>query len=76
MTQEKTPANKVFMSSKYVKMLLVILMAFLLFGGPYLVYVINNLLEMRFLYAAIAGAASIVLGLVLMWYLIRAKIIT
>jgi hypothetical protein len=76
MTQEKTPANKVFMSSKYVKMLLVILMAFLLFGGPYLVYVINNLLEMRFLYAAIAGAASIVLGLVLMWYLIRAKVIT
>ncbi len=76
MTQEKTTANKGFTSSKYVKMLLVILMGFLLFGGPYLVYVINNLLEMRFLYAAIAGASSVVLGLVLMWYLIRAKIIT
>ena len=76
MTQGKTPTNKGFMSSKYVKMLLVILMAFLLIGGPYLVYAINNVLEMRFLYAAIAGAASVVLGLVLMWYLIRAKVIT
>jgi len=76
MTQEKAPENKVFMSSKYVKMLLVILMAFLLFGGPYIVYLINDALEMSFLYAAIAGVASVVLGLVLMWYLIRAKIIT
>jgi len=76
MTQEKARENKGFMSSKYVKMLLVILMAFLLFGGPYLVYAISSVLEMRFLYAAIAGAASVVLGLVLMWYLIRAKIIT
>ena len=76
MTQERTPENKGFMASKYVKMLMVILMAFLLFGGPYIVYLINDALEMSFLYAAIAGAASIVLGFVLMWYLIRAKIIT
>jgi hypothetical protein len=76
MTQEKTVASKTFISSKYKKMLLVILMAFLLFGGPYLVYIIYDALEMRFLYAAIAGAASVVLGLVLMWYLIRAKVIT
>ena len=76
MTQEKAPENRSFMSSKYVKMLLVILMAFLLFGGPYIVYLINGALEMSFLYAAIAGVASVVLGLVLMWYLIRAKIIT
>ena len=76
MTQEKTPENKSFTSSKYVKMLLVILMGFLLIGGPYVVYIIYSVLEMRFLYAAIAGAASVVLGLVLMWYLIRVKIIT
>jgi hypothetical protein len=76
MTHEKAPENKGFMSSKYVKMLLVILMAFLLIGGPYLVYIINSALEMRFLYAAIAGTASVVLGLILMWYLIRAKVIT
>ncbi len=76
MTQEKTPTNRVFTSSKYVKMLLVILMAFLLFGGPYLVYIVSDILAKRFIYAAVAGAASVVLGLVLMWYLIRAKIIT
>jgi hypothetical protein len=76
MTQEKTPESKSYTSSKYVKMLLVILMGFLLIGGPYVVYIIYSVLEMRFLYAAIAGAASVVLGLVLMWYLIRVKIIT
>jgi hypothetical protein len=76
MTQEKTPASKVSSSSKYVKMLLVLLMAFLLFGGPYLVYIVSGVLEMRFLYAGIAGVASVALGLVLLWYLIRAKIIT
>ena len=76
MTQEKTPESKSFTSSKYVKMLLVILMGFLLIGGPYIVYIIYDLLETRFLYAAIAGAASVVSGLVLMWYLIRVKIIT
>ena len=76
MTQEKTPEKKSFTSSKYVKMLLVILMGFLLIGGPYIVYIIYDVLETRFLYAAIAGAASVVLGLVLMWYLIRVKIIT
>jgi hypothetical protein len=76
MTQEKTPESKSFTSSKYVKMLLVILMGFLLIGGPYVVYIIYSVLEMRFLYAAVAGAASVVLGLVLMWYLIRVKIIT
>jgi hypothetical protein len=76
MTQEKTPENKSFTGSRYVKMLLVILMGFLLIGGPYIVYIIYDVLETRFLYAAIAGAASVVLGLVLMWYLIRVKIIT
>jgi hypothetical protein len=76
MTQEKTPESRSFTSSKYVKMLLVILMGFLLIGGPYVVYIIYSVLEMRFLYAAVAGAASVVLGLVLMWYLIRVKIIT
>jgi ABC-type Mn2+/Zn2+ transport system permease subunit len=76
MAQEKTPENRGFTTSKYVKMLMVILMAFLLFGGPYIVYLINDALEMSFLYADIAGAVSVVLGLVLMWYLIRAKIIT
>jgi hypothetical protein len=76
MTQEKTTANTGFTGSKYVKMLLVILMALLLFGGPYMVYLVNDILKMRFIYAAIGGAVSVVLGLVLMWYLIRVKIIT
>ncbi len=76
MTQAKAPEKQVFIASKYVKILLVILMAFLLFGGPYFVYLIYDALGMSFLYAFIAGCTSILLGLVLMWYLIKVKIIT
>ncbi len=76
MAQANVPENKGFMASKYVKMLMVILMAFLLFGGPYFVYLIYDALGMSFLYAFIAGCTSILLGLVLMWYLIKVKIIT
>ncbi len=76
MTQEKQSTKAGFTSSKYIKMLLVIIMALLLFGGPYVLYVIYNVVKLSFTYSAIAGLSTIVLGLLLLWYLIRAKIIT
>lgn len=76
MAQEKQSTKAGFASSKYVKMLLVIIMALLLFGGPYVLYVIYDVVKLRFTYSAIAGAGSVVLGLLLLWYLVRAKIIT
>ena len=76
MTQEKQSTKAGFTSSKYVKMVLVVIMALLLFGGPYVLYVMHDLAKLRLTYSAIGGAGSIVLGLFLLWYLIRAKIIT
>ena len=76
MTQQKQSIKTGFTSSKYVKMLLIIIMALLLFGGPYVLYAMHDLAKLRLSYSAIGGIGSIVLGLLLLWYLIRAKIIT
>jgi hypothetical protein len=76
MTKEKESTKAGFASSKYMKLLLLIIMALLLFGGPYVLYAMHDLAKLRFSYSAIGGAGSIVLGLLLLWYLIRAKIIT
>ena len=76
MTQQKQTTKTGFTSSKYVKMLLIIIMALLLFGGPYVLYAMHDLAKLRLSYSAIGGIGSIVLGLLLMWYLIRAKVIT
>lgn len=75
MTEEKQTARAGFQGSKYMKMLLVIIMAVLLFGGPYVVYVFINILGVGFLISTICGFAMVLAGLILMWYLIRTKVI-
>lgn len=62
-------------SSKYVKVVLVIVMAFLLFGGPYAAYTLINVLNVSYVISTIGAFAMIIAGLVLMWYLIKKKII-
>jgi hypothetical protein len=76
MTQNKQEAKTGLTGSKYVRILLVLITGLLLFGGPYAVFVFNNVLKMRFLISAAVGFGAALLGLLLMWYLIRAKIIT
>jgi hypothetical protein len=76
MTQDKQQTKTGLMGSKYVRLLLVLIMGLLLFGGPYAVFVFNNVLKVRFLISAAVGFGAALLGLLLMWYLIRAKIIT
>jgi len=50
-------------------------MALLLFGGPYGAYTVINVLHRSYLAATVGGFAMVIAGLVLMWYLIRTKII-
>lgn len=61
--------------SKYVRLVLVIAMAFLLFGGPYAAYTLINVLKVSYVISTIGAFAMIIAGLVLMWYLIKKKII-
>ena len=76
MTQDKQEAKTGFTGSRYVRILLVLITGLLLFGGPYAVFVFNNVLKVRFLISAAVGFGAALLGLLLMWYLIKAKIIT
>jgi hypothetical protein len=76
MTQEKQQSKTGLMGSKYLKMLLVIIMALLLFGGPYILYILYDVLKVRFLISGVIGFGSVLLGLILMWYLIKTKVIS
>lgn len=75
MSEDKQQTKPGTNRSKYVKILLVLIMAFLLFGGPYAVYAVANVLHRSYRTATIGGFAMAIAGLVLMWYLIKKKII-
>ena len=64
------------LSSKFMKVFLVILAALLIFAGPtYVPYVLADLLHLNSAAAIAFGFILLVMGLALMWYLIRKKII-
>jgi hypothetical protein len=76
MSEEKPQAKGLANSSKYVKMSLVILVAFLLFAGPYALYALNKVFHRGILSSTIGGAVMVFVGLLLTWYLIRNKVVT
>jgi uncharacterized membrane protein HdeD (DUF308 family) len=64
------------LSSKFWRVLLVLVAVLLIFVGPtYVPYVLANLLKVNYAASTVFGFALLVIGLVLMWYLIRKKII-
>lgn len=64
------------LSSKFMKVFLVIVAAFLVFVGPtYVPYVLVNVLNVNYVASMVFGFALLIIGLALMWYLIRKKII-
>ena len=65
------------LSSKFWKTLLTVLAAFLTFAGPtYVVYVFINILKIDYFLSMISGIVLFMIGLVLIWYLIKNKIIS
>jgi hypothetical protein len=75
MSEDKPQTKTPITNSKYVKMILVLIMALLLFGGPYGAYAVINVLHGSYLIATVGSFAMAIAGLMLMWYLIRNKII-
>jgi hypothetical protein len=64
-------------NSKTRKTLLVLLAAFLTFVGPtYVVYVLHEVLEIGYATSMLSGLVLLAAGLILIWYLIRKKIIS
>jgi len=78
---EKKQKNKSIrpdLSSKFWKTFLVVLAVFLTFAGPtYMVYVVFlTILKMDYFVSIASGFALFIVGLVLIWYLIKRKVIS
>ena len=65
------------LSSKFWKTLLTVLAAFLTFAGPtYVVYMLINILKVEYFLSMVSGIVLFIIGLVLIWYLIKNKVIS
>ena len=73
---EKEKGSRFDTSSKFLKALLLVIAALLIFVGPtYVVYVLNNVINVSFAVSMVSGFAIFMAGLVFLWYLIRRKIV-
>jgi hypothetical protein len=64
------------LSSKFMRVLLILVAAFLIFAGPtYVPYLLTGLLDVNQAASMVFGLVLLIVGLALMWYLIRKKII-
>jgi len=64
-------------SSKFWRVLLMIAAVLLIFAGPtYISYLLFDILKVNYVASVVSGFALFIVGLLLMWFLIRKKIIT
>jgi hypothetical protein len=74
---ESNNVGRFDVSSKFWRVLLVIVAVFLIFAGPtYFSYLLFNILNVNYVASIVSGFALFIVGLFLMWFLIRKKIIT
>jgi len=76
MTEEKQQIKPGMLESKYWKVVFTIIAAVLTFGSPYLVYVMTSALDMGWFISIGSGGVLFMVGLVLIWYLIKKKVIS
>ena len=63
--------------SKFWRTTLVVVAGLLIFAGPtYVPYVLSNILRVDYVASVVLGAVLLIVGLLLMWHLIRKKVIT
>ena len=75
--QKKERSRSTWLESKFWRVLLLLVAVVLIFGGPtYFVYVLVGAADLSQVYAVIAGFVLFVVGLVLLWYLIRNKVVS
>jgi hypothetical protein len=64
------------LSSKFWRTFLVIVAALLIFVGPtYIPYLLVDLLKVNYVASIVSGFVLLIIGLVLMWFLVRKRII-
>jgi uncharacterized protein HemY len=74
---ENNDVGRFNVSSKFWRVFLMIAAVFLIFAGPtYISYVLFNILDVNYVASIVSGFALFIIGLLLMWFLIRKKIVT
>jgi|GEM_PF-1134127 len=76
MAKETKETRTGMMSSKYWKLLLIILAGLFTFGAPYVVYIASSFLKRGIFFSFAGGFVSLIIGLLLIWYLIKSKVIS
>jgi hypothetical protein len=81
MNEKKQKNKRTFLrldsSSKFWKAFLVVLAASLTFAGPtYVVYVLVNVIKLDYAVSMLSGIALFIVGLALVWYLIKNKVLS
>ena len=63
-------------NSRFMKTTLVIVAVLLIFAGPtYVPYVLSNILSLNYVASVLVGIVLLIVGLVLLWFLVRKKVI-
>jgi hypothetical protein len=64
------------LESKFWRTSLLIIAVFLIFAGPtYVPYVLSDILNVNYIASILTGAVLLIVGLVLLWFLVRKKVI-
>jgi hypothetical protein len=64
-------------NSKFMRVFLILVSVFLIFVGPtYISYVLFDALKVNYVASVVSGFALFIAGLLLMFFLIRKKIVT
>jgi hypothetical protein len=76
--KQKSKSTRLDLNSKFWKTFLIVLAVFLTFAGPtYIVYVVFlKILKMDYAVSMASGFALFIVGLVLIWYLIKNKVLS
>ena len=66
-----------FLDSKFMRITLIIIAVILIFVGPtYIPYLLADILKVDYIASIVIGAVLFILGIIIMLFLIRKKIIT
>jgi hypothetical protein len=75
MTENKG-SGMIDLDSKFWRTSLLILAVLLVFAGPtYVPYVLNGILNVNYVASIIVGLALLIVGLLMVWFLVRKKVI-
>ena len=76
MTEENEEIQVSGLNSKFMKVALTIVSVFLMFVGPtYLVYLMSDIAHIDYIASNVVGGVLFIVGLVLLVYLVRKKVI-